>query len=104
MTSSGDFQNGRFTRGFDECGMRVDRRPLAFQNFEACLGCLPVTRTTAGPADIEQGLGCASRAGDRSDYSEFDLDCLRKSFVGHFHLPLLGQLNTSPDPKFRRRG
>jgi hypothetical protein len=104
MTSSGHSQNARFTSGFNESGMRIDRRPLAFQNFEACLGRLPVTRTTAGPADIEQGLGCASRAGDRSDYSEFDLDCLCKSFVWHFHLPLLGQLNISADPKFRGAG
>jgi hypothetical protein len=46
-------------------------------------------------------LGCASSAGDRADYSEFDLDSLRKSLVGQLHPPLLGQLNISTDPKFQ---
>jgi hypothetical protein len=28
-----DFQNARFTSGFNESGMGVEHRPLPFQNF-----------------------------------------------------------------------
>jgi hypothetical protein len=97
-------QNARFSRGFNECAVSVERRPMAIQNFKACVDRVPVARTSARPADIQQGLSSASRACDRPDSTEIDLDCLCKSFVGHFHLPSLGQPNNSTDPKFRRRG
>jgi hypothetical protein len=103
---SGGFvdQNARLSGGFNESGMCVDRRFLSVQDFEACFNCGSVTSASTRPADVQQGLCCASRAVDRPDYSKLYLDRLYKSFVGHFSLPLLGELNLWTAPMFRKHG